>query len=290
MKILKLVVIFLLLAGGIFLALNWGKVFGNSDTDDWFVEENLIDIQEKCNEIRAAWAEADGWSETLYQQQSDDINQSKEMKLFTLDGFSTVKNCLIESATNKVYDSFMAALQDKNFSDAKLQNSYQGVKTLKAKEKLSGESRLNKLDQLYALYSNIKNFINSPHTISPHFDKNTASWNSFAAAQKQVLDQASALRGNPLFSEMSHVPGFSAGLDAKTLQGKLNQQKRSFYETLSKQIVAHFSSLDATQDRVNLFAQIYNNFGSQVYPDNYGVSTLADFKIRYKVAESDETY
>ena len=290
MKILKLAVIFLLLAGGIFLALNWGKVFGNSDTDDWFVEENLIDIQEKCNEIRAAWKEADGWRETLYQQQSDDINQSKEMKLFTLDGYNTVKNCLIESATNKVYDSFMAALQDKNFSDAKLQNSYQGVKTLKAKEKLSGESRLNKLDQLYALYTNIKNFINSPHTISPHFDKNTASWNSFAAAQKQVLDQASALRGNPLFSEMSHVPGFSAGLDAKTLQGKLSQQKRSFYETLSKQIINHFSTLEATQDRVNLFNQIYNNFGSQVYPDSYGVSTLADFKIGYKVEANNETY
>ena len=279
MKAIKLVIIFLLLVGGIFLALNWNSLFHSNSEGREFGSEDLIDISEKCNEIRKAWASQTGWSAELYQAEREDIDQSKAMGMFSREGYNTVNNCLRESATNKACDGYMNALHANPFSDVALQDANKGVKAIKTSEKLDGEQRIVSVEKLHQLYTNINGFIKSRHVITPHFDTEKADWVSFASAQNGIVSKARSLRQNPLFKEMENVPGFKAGLDEEALKKTIASQRRSFYEGLSAQIVAYFDAQEPTPDKVNLLNQIYKNFTYQ--ESEYGVDKLATLKVNY---------
>lgn len=279
MKAIKLAIIFLLLAGGIFLALNWSSLFHNNSGGEEFGDEDLVDISEKCNEIRNAWASQTGWSAELYQAEREDIDQSKSMGMFSREGYNTVNNCLRESATNKACDGYVDALHANPFSDAVLQEANKGVKAIKAAEKLDGEPRIVNVEKLHQLYTNINSFVKSSHVITPHFDTEKADWVSFASAQNGIISKARSYRQNPLYKEMENVPGFKTGLDEEALKKTTASQRRCFYEGLSTQIVAYFNSQDPTPDKVNLLNQIYKNFTYQ--EDDYGVDKLATLKVNY---------
>jgi len=279
MKILKLAAIFIVIVGGIFLAMNWGALFPSSSSEENFVEEDLVDISEKCDEIRKAWAAQTGWDEELYKLQREDIDQSKAMGMFSREGYNTVNNCLRESATNKACAGYMSALKEGTFSDAVLQKAYKGVVTIKNYEKLDKEPRITQIEQLHQLYTGISNFVKSSHTISPRFDTTTTDWTSFASLQNGILAKARSYRGNKLFKELEHIPGFKSGLSEDQLKAQTNPQRKGFYQQLSTQIINYFSTQDPTPDKVNLLNQIYKNFAYQ--ETNYGLTELATFKVNY---------
>lgn len=278
-KILKLSAIFVILVGGIFLALNWGSLFGGDSKTDDFVKEDLIDVSEKCDEIRKAWSSQTIWSDSLYKAQRDDIDQSKSMGMFSREGYNTVNNCLRESSTNKACECYMSALHASSFSDPVLQKSFKGVMAIKSYESLNEEPRVKNIEQLHKLYTDISNFVKSSHIISPHFDTNTADWVSFASAQNGILSRAQALRGNKLFSEMENVPGFKSGLSDDNLKKIISPQRKTFYQKLSSQIIDYFNSEEPTPDKINLLNQIYKNFTYQ--ESEYGVDKLAMLKVNY---------
>lgn len=279
MKFLKLVAIFLLLVGGIILALNWNSLFPSNSGGEEFGDEDLIDISEKCNEIRKAWTSQTGWSAELYQAEREDIDQSKAMGMFSREGYNTVNNCLRESATNKACDGYVNSLHANPFSDAALQDAFKGVKAIKVAEKLDGEPRIVNVEKLHQLYTNINSFVKSSHIITPHFDTEKADWVSFASAQNGIISKARSYRQDPLFKEMGNVPGFKAGLDEEALKKSIASQRRGFYEGLSAQIIAYFNTQDPTPDKVNLLNQIYKNFTYQ--ESDYGVDKLAALKVNY---------
>ena len=283
MKIIKLVVIFLVIVGGMFLALNWGSLFGGISQSEDFVDEDLIDISEKCDEIRKSWFSQTEWSEELYKTQREDIDQSKSMGMFSREGYNTVNNCLRETSTNKACDGYMSSLHASSFSTTDLQKSYQGVMAIKAYEKLNDEPRVKKIEQIHNLYTSISSFIKSSHTISPKFDTNTADWVSFSSAQNGILQKAKGYRDNQLFKEMENIPGFKSGLNEEYLKKQTNPQRKGFYQNLSSQIIDYFNSVEPTPDKVNLLNQIYKNFTYQ--ESDYGVDELATLKVNYGKSE-----
>lgn len=283
MKILKLALIFVVLVGGIFLALNWNSLFKSSSSEDKFVDEDLIDITEKCNEIRNAWQAQDGWSADLYKAEREDIDQSKAMGMFSRAGYNTVNNCLRETATNKACEGYMTALHAKQFSDAKLRAAYQGVQAIKKAEKLANEPRIKKVEQINSYYTNVRSFVNNPHRITPHFNSAKADWTSFASLENSILTKAGSLKKNALYSEVKNIPGVASGLDVNALKKKTRAQRPSFYRGLSAQIIRYFKSQEPTTDKVNLLNQIYKNFTYQ--ESNYGVSDLATLVVSYGSTE-----
>lgn len=283
MKIIKLILVFIVIVGGLFLALNWGSLFGNHSKKDDFVEEDLIDISEKCDEIRKAWASKTEWSDDLYKTQREDIDQSKSMGMFSREGYNTVNNCLRESATNKACDGYMSALHSSNFSDALLQKAYKGVVAINKYEKLDDETRIKSVEQLHSLYTDISKFVKSSHPITPEFDTDAADWVSFVSIQNGFLVKAKKYRDNPLFKEMANVPGFTSGLNEENIKKSTNPQRKEFYQKLSSQIIKFFNSVEATQDKVNLLNQIYKNFTYQ--ESDYGVDSLAILIVNYGKTE-----
>jgi len=280
MKILKLLAIFIVIVGGILLALNWGSLFSSSSDADGFISEDKIDIKKKCAEIRDAWAAQSGWNEALYRSQREDIDQSMAMKLFSREGYNVVNNTLHETVTNKVRDSYMAALHADPFNEIALKEQYDGVKYVKQAEKLGSDARITKVEQIHQLYTSINAFAKSKHVISPNFNKQTADWVSFASAQSGVLATARKYRQNPLFAEMENIPGFKAALNEEALKKITSPQRSAFYSGLSQQIVSHFQDVEPTQDNYNLFNQIYKNYVRE--ESSIGVSDMATQLVSMK--------
>ncbi len=286
MKIVKLVAIFCALAGGIFLALNCGSLFKPTAPDD-FPPEDMVDIKELCNDIRQSWAAVSGWDEMLYRDQRSDIDQSKGMGMFSREDYNTVNNCLRENAINKACDSYSNALHTHSFNDRKLQNCYAGVAAIKRYEQLDGEPRIRKIEEWQELYTKIRNFVNSRHTISPTFDTETGTWKSFASLQRDILSTAAGYRDNKLYvKDMLHIPGFKDGLDETILSSVTSSQEKMFYETLSNQIIDHFSSVEPSDESIKLLKNVYDEFLKQYqYNESAAVEKLATFKVGYKKHE-----
>lgn len=283
MKIVKLAVIFVVLVGGIFLALNWDSLFKSSSGEDDFVKEDLIDISDKCAEIRKAWAAQKEFSYDLYKAERDDIDQSKSMGMFSREGYNTVNNCLRETATNKACEGYMVALHASPFSDAAVRRAYNGVVAIKKAERLANEPRVQRVERINGYYASVRSFVNSSHKITPHFNTGTADWASFASLENNILSKAKALRGNALFKDIENVPGVKSGLDAAALKKKTSAQRPAFYRGLSAQIVSYFKAQEPTTDKVNLLNQIYKNFTYQ--ERTYGVNELARLVVSYGNAE-----
>lgn len=284
MKILKLVAIFCVLAGGIFLALNLGSLFGLTSSDE-FSSEDVVDVKELCSDIRQSWAAVSGWDETLYKNQRSDIDQSKGMGLFSREGYNTVNNCLREHAINKACDGYSDALHAQPFNAAKLDNCYVGVTAIKKYEQLDNEPRIRKVEDWHKLYTKIKNFVNDRHTISPAFNSVTGTWMSFASLQSGILATAANYRSNALYvKDMSHIPGFKEGLDENKLKSVTSPQRERFYDTLCDQILDYFRSEEPSDESIALLKSVYGEFSHQ-YPAGGALDRLATFRVSYKKHE-----
>ena len=289
MKALKLLLIFVLLVGGLFVALNWESMTGSSGDED-FSEKDLIDIGVKCEEIRNAWGRCSEWDESLYTAQCADIDQSKSMGMFSREGYNTVNNALRESATNKACGSYLACLHDTLFDSSKLQLQYDGVLFLKEHEKLENDPRVKEVEERHALYKKIDSFVRSPHYISPRFDAEDADWTSFAAYQNSILGTAKNYRNNKLYTtEMTHIPGFRNGLSESHVRSVTNAYRSDFYEKLCTQIINHFENDSVSQENAKILNEVYNNFSNQA--SGYGVDRLAAYYLEYpnKLKANEQT-
>lgn len=288
MKVVKLMIAFLVITGGIFLAINWNSLFKPSSVEEEFAKEDKLDISKECDKIRTAFANCDGWNEKVYNFHRSDINQSKSMGLFSREGYNTVNNCLRENAINKACNGYLSALGNQSsFSHSKVSSCYQGVKQLKSLEKLdNAEPRIKKVENLHAFYTKVKNFVISSHLIIPKFDTEKANWTSFATQKQRILNTGKSYLGNALFKEIEHIPGFKAGLASSHLEKVTNAQRKDFHQKLSAQIIAYFEAEEPTEDRVKLLNQIYKNFVYQ--EEDYGVPELATLIVNYVVPEKEE--
>lgn len=240
-----------------------------------------IDVAAKCKDIRDAWAGQNGWNDSLYHAQRDDIDQSKSMKLLTEDGYITLNKTLREAAASKACEGYKSCLRATPFSDGALQRNYKGVKTLAQAEQMGNDPQVSHIMQLHELYTNISSFIASDHAITAEFDTFRETWDSFAKKQYDVLSQAREYSGNALYSELSHLPGFQDGLDEAKLKDATNAFRETFYNDLSNQIVAHFNSKERTQANLNLLNQIYKNFTNEEI--NHGARNLARCVAQWEI-------
>ena len=278
MKIIKLAGIFLVMAAIIFGAILWMN--SGSHKSDTFVDEDLVDVAEKCDEIRSAWQELPGWDKDVYTDLREDVAQDSALSLYSLDGYQAVRSTLREEAVNKSCEALAQQLKADKFSHQAVEQEYQGVSYLKRAENIAQDSRIKRAEQLYQLYSNIRQFVGSNHAITPRYDAAKATWAGFAASAQAVLNRARQFRENPLFSEMKTVPGFQNGLDEAQLKPQVMNQRSNFYRSLSQQIVKHFAQAEPTQENLNLFQQAYDRYKDEEL--NIGINELAQQFRQFK--------
>lgn len=264
MKQLKLIIIFILLIGGIFLALNWDSIFENKSTIS-NVNRSKIDVTKKCDEIRKAWEQEKRWNEKLYEEQKTDIEQERLSHRYENEAsYETVSSTLKESAVNKACDSYLDLLNDSaNFSKSLLEELRNGILTLRNDYGLNDDQRIKNNDDIHSLYTRALQFVESPHKITPSFDTKYHNWTSLEKEKELIVNQAKDITGNPNFDTIKNVPGFSKGLDENNLVELINNQEKTFYLELKNQILKHYRARMATcSNNSSKAASLYNEFHS----------------------------
>ena len=261
MKAIKLIILFLVLAALIVVILCLPSV--RKKGKETFPPEDLIDIKEECTKIRGSWEKQSGWNEETYMLLRKDINQSKAMGLYSLQGFNTVNNCLRETSANKMNAAYIAALHAQPFQEKVLEDAYKGAELLCTSESMAEDTRIKKVLQLHKHYVKVKSFAHQHHTITPSLDEEKVEWKSFLVLQRVVLDTAQALRTNPLFVEMQDIPGFKQAVDEAFLKGITDSQREKFYGKLRQLLVEHFRPLPVEEVHWQKLQQVYKQFGRE---------------------------
>lgn len=264
MKYIKLTGIFVVCAALLFLLMNWNSITTGGGRGNGFSSEDKVDIEKECREIRTAWTNATGWDNDLYQKQRNRINQLKAAKMFSERGYNTVNNCMLEEATNKVCDSYMNVLKKiKPFSDSRLCAEYSGVRTLTQEEHMGEDARIKQVTRIHTLYSNVKSFQIALH---PKFDTTSHTWTSFPDAKQRLLQRAASYRNDPLFNEISHVPGFQDKLNDAKINTLLTPMPMTYYTELTDLICIYYRNRHDNQTAVNemngIFSQLVNELNS----------------------------
>lgn len=282
MKIFKLLLIFGLLASGIFVALNWDSFFAG-ESSNVVKLNNPVDVDSAGNKIGADWAAQTAWNRSLYDKHFDRIEQWKKSNRIDETGYTALSNRLHSAAAKKVKEAYEEALKSESFSDGVLSQRFDAVKELKGIDKSYGnEAYILRVEKLHKLYNDIKNFAKSDHKVYPHFNTETGMWTSFVSARQAVLNTAKRYKEDDLYPEMKTVPGFKEALDEQNLVNLTNKYKTGFYEGLSSQIVTYFRdtiSVPRTEVSKQLLNRIYTDVYSEA--DGKGVSELISFTRQY---------
>ena len=262
MKYLKLIAIFAVVAGGLYLALNWKSCHRGEGGEGGYTMKE-IDIDAYRKKIEDEWEKVTSWDSALYVNRKLDINQKKDMSLLSPDGYNSVNGLLIQVALNKIEESYTQALEANPFSESQLKKQFSGIAVIKSYEDNMTDKRITNVEDLDKLYYNIKNFVKYKYAIKPMFNTSKLEWKSFNALQKEVLEEAKRFRTNPLYDKMKTIPGFDDGLDETKLRNKTEEYRASFYEALSKQIIDHIQTLEPTESNIELVNKLYDEFVDQ---------------------------
>lgn len=283
MKTVKLIFIFILFVGSIFLIFNWNSIFENKSTIS-NVNRSKIDVTKKCDEIRKAWEQEKRWNEKLYKEQKTDIEQERLSHRYENEAsYETVSSTLKESAVNKACDSYLDLLNDSaNFSKSLLEEIRNGILTLRNDYGLNDDQRIKNNDDIHSLYTRALQFVESPHKITPSFDTKYHNWTSLEKEKELIVNQAKDITGNPNFDTIKNVPGFSKGLDENNLVELINNQEKTFYLELKNQILKHYKKRQAAcGSNLSQLKALYNEFhdlgGRFAEETNCGLDDLVEF-------------
>lgn len=293
MKILKIILIFIVLIGGIFLALNWDSLFSDTSTVE-IGDDNKIDTTKECDEIRKAWDNTDKWNQALYEDQKSAIEQKNLSHRYKENSFEVVMNTLKECAIDKASQGYLNVLKDSaNFSHDVLCEQYDGVCTLKTDFNLSVDKRATDIIDIHSLYLLAKQFVEDPHTPTAKFNEQFRNWVSLESYIKEVLNKLKTIKDNKHYEAIQFVPMFVKGLNKDYIVQNIQNEQQNFYEDLSGQIVKYFTNKKnacKTKEQLKvLYGQldnIKNTFNKQ---SHYGEQELVDLLEVIKNAQNDFT-
>lgn len=284
MKIVKLILIFAILAAGIAAALLWDSIFTPTPkglTDD---RENSIVVDRERKQIVEKWDARDTWSRDLHQSISDHISQLQKSGNVSNEGYITLRNSLVENSLNKARESYLRELRSDEHSSKNLNDFYNGVVFIRDSERIQNDPRITEVIERQRLFNNIMGFVNSSHQITPKFDTERLTWKDFKSQQDRILNEAASYRQNQYYADLKNWPGIESGLNAASLKSITDNQKASFYAGLSQQIIDFFSSTEPNQEDYRHLTEVYNKFAKE----NGTVSKLAAYRTRYNNALKSE--
>ena len=78
MKYVKLILIFLLVAGGLYFVFNLNSLFSPEKKETVFGDIDKIDVKKLCQRMEGEWKEAREWNDSLYVDWFNNIEQKKD--------------------------------------------------------------------------------------------------------------------------------------------------------------------------------------------------------------------
>lgn len=264
MKFLKILIAFVIFAGGIFLAVNWNKIFSSSGRHG-SEAVNHAKIDRRCAAIRSEWAKAPGWDNALYQKHYDDAEGCYKTKLLNYNEYQAVRSALRQAAIHTVDSIYRRSLVPELYKHENVVKAYNGVKELEKREKGSGnDGRIKKVKEIHNVYTKVYAFGNPPQ-IMPKFDMEAAQWVAFDQRVSGVMNTAASYRSDKVYNQyLKSVPGFASKLDEKTLSQNLSKQRERFNARLTTDIYKQFDAAERSPENLDKLNRVWDRLCEQI--------------------------
>ena len=311
MKYVKLLAIFLVVAGGLVWAFSKGG--GNPFGKKEFGKKNWKGYESWVNRLKDEQKKHPEWDEALYVAQFKDIEQKKAGKLINKDSYDLAHLTLRNNAIDRLSSTFPKYLLQENYSDARVRDIRRGLDTVAKYEglkSLKGQPKLAHIDSVFNHYCEVLKFVNSSHAINPYFDTKNLTWKSFNDRKQAEVNKAKTLKSNSLYAEMETIGIFINGLEESNVKQAAEASRATFYDRLSNQIIAHYEyivppkKVDTTdanqleivvggspvvvyQDKLDAeIGSLWMRFAGEVNNQGKGYEQFTDFKDRFTTAKS----
>ena len=232
-KYLKLIGIFLLIAGSMVFVMNLDTIkkhlAGSPKTGE------TSSITRQGDEIRKAWEAVHGWDESLFEEQYNWIEQRNKSGLYRTKEYIDMLATLQAASVFSIYDAYMSDILPGNYSNEALNSNYKGVECLLKKSDYANNAKLREVKEIHTLYRDIYRFIkNGSHPLSVKLDTTASGvrWKSFTDSKEEVLSKAARYRNDKNYGKLKSITGFSEGLSESYLDSVLKPQNTKFYKDL----------------------------------------------------------
>lgn len=237
MKLLKEILIFVVFTGiifGVFTIVTKDKETVNTEALTAGNHEQLL------KEIDRDWNDLNNWNEDTYNRHLTMVAQSHNAGIINeLDS-----HALVDRINKLAYQKCVSAM-NREFGRADcnpklLAENYGGLQTILMNERgLSSNGQIVEVTKVYNLYNRIIAFNKKSLDMSPQFNGNKGTWNSWDAHQDRILKQANELISDPIYS--SRLKGINDIAEIKNTHSKLAESRGKFYDRLNDQMYNYYS-------------------------------------------------
>lgn len=270
MKIVKLLLVFIVILGGVVGAF---YLIGGATTSG--LEEPSDDTYQTYREqFENDWRNKGDWSDSLFSAHCDMIRMlSREFNVAPLKDLNTT--AAVEVVHNRIFKQWESATCSKTI----IENYIQALGKIQAEdENAKSNPNIQKINSVYDTYKKAYALAHRSIGLSPSvtFKPDTIIWNSFTSYNNSMLTEKSTILNNNNFTQyLANIKDIKDGIDA--IPSELDNARTRFYNELASEIVNHYRSIpqaSRTRSQLNELRDARNKFNGEAPSKN---SNLQNF-------------
>lgn len=260
MKILKLILVFVIILGGVVGAFYLiGGEPGSS-----LEEPSGNTYQTYRTQFENDWKDKGDWSDSLFTAHCDMVRQlSLDYNVAPLKDLNT--NTAVEVVSEKIFQEWSSASCRK----ATVENYIKALGKIQAEdENAKSNPNVQKINSVNDTYKKAYALAHKGIGLTPGFDG--TSWRSFSSYSNSMLSEKNSMQNDANYKQyLANIKDIKDGLNA--IPSKLDNAKSRFYNDLASDIVNHYRNIEQssrTRSQLNELRDARNKFNNEAPSSN----------------------
>lgn len=273
MKAVKLIVAFVVILGCVVVAFLWRP-------DNNVIDMELTDEEYEIyrQQFTDDWERMGDWNDSLFNSHCDLISQlSSEEHIQT----APLKNLNTSTAIELVHDKIFAEWESSTCRKSVIDRYMGAVDVIEKEDDLASENPTVKLiKRVNSTYREAYRLAYGEVGLSPGFNGENSSWNSFDRYRNNMIAKKDAVLGNEDYKTyLSNITAIERGL--KSIPDKLSSARTRFYDALAREICDYYDEIpcdERTRVQLNQLRTVNRKYENEKGSSN---STLNSFISRF---------
>lgn len=260
MKILKLLLVFVIILGGVVGAF---YLIGGGSGSGW--EEPSDDTyQTYRNQFENDWKDKGDWSDSLFNAHCDMVRQ------LSLDyNVAPLKDLNTNTAVEVVYEKIFQQWSSESCKKATIENYIKALGKIQAEdENAKSNPNVQKINSVNDTYKKAYSLAHKGIGLTPGFDG--TSWRSFSSYSSSMLSEKNSMQNDANYKQyLANIKEIKDGLNA--IPSKLDNARTRFYNDLASDIVNHYRNIEQssrTRSQLNELRYARNKFNNEAPSSN----------------------
>lgn len=268
MKILKLILVFVIVLGGVVGAfwLIGGSTSSGLDapSDDTY--------QTYRTQFENDWKDKGDWSDSLFSAHCDMVRQlSLEYNVAPLKDLNTT------TAVEVVFDKIFQEWSSASCKKATIEYYIKALDKIQSEdENAKSNPNVQKINSVNETYKKAYALAHKGVGLTPGFDG--TSWRSFSIYRNSMISEKNSMQNNATYKQyLANIKDIKDGLNA--IPSKLDNARSRFYNDLANAIVSYYRNIEQstrTRSQLNELRDARNKFNNEAPSSNNNLNNFCN--------------